>query len=164
MQACLEFAQAGRLPVLATVYTQHQEELGPHLLRLLRAIPETTDPRGYAHLLPKPRRVTVSTGEGEGGGWEDIPLDLGGVEEPEDEQERELVAWYCARAREFDDKAGQLAHALAFADLGLGALHDCGEHTLLPLRALGHHAKELAQIVYGPQCGSDLVSVTLGEW
>jgi hypothetical protein len=55
--AALQYAAVGDVSALAVMLQHHPVLLGPALLGVLEALPETLDPRLYAQLLPKVSHV-----------------------------------------------------------------------------------------------------------
>jgi hypothetical protein len=51
--AALSLAATGNVAALAVLIQRHPAAVGPHLLRVLSALPETLDPRTYSALLPR---------------------------------------------------------------------------------------------------------------
>jgi len=51
--AATALAATGNVAALAVLLQRHPAALGPHLLRVLSALPETLDPRTYSSLLPR---------------------------------------------------------------------------------------------------------------
>lgn len=154
LTAALEFARSFRLAALSTLVTLHRDELGTYQSQILDAIPEVVDPLLYADLLPIATQPVID-------------LTWGSEDDVQDADHEAIVGWYCRRARQLDERAGQLRHARTLLDLGMNKLADvCGEQALLPLRALLLRATELVTLVFDSADHGLNTSqlVTLAEW
>jgi len=53
LEAARQYAAAGDVPSLVTLVQRHPAALGPGVMGVLEALPESMDPRLYAQLLPR---------------------------------------------------------------------------------------------------------------
>ena len=62
IEAARQYAAAGDMSSLNVIVQHHPLALGPSILQILEAIPETMDPRLYAALLPRVREAIRDKG------------------------------------------------------------------------------------------------------
>eukprot|EP00656_Telonema_subtile_P008643 TRINITY_DN14034_c0_g1_i1.p1 TRINITY_DN14034_c0_g1~~TRINITY_DN14034_c0_g1_i1.p1 ORF type:complete len:533 (+),score=127.41 TRINITY_DN14034_c0_g1_i1:96-1694(+) len=127
----LQYASAGEVSALCSLWEPLSAELAGQQLQVLEAIPETVRPQSYAVMLPRPAgsqhqsalAVAAVLDPVESPG---ILHALGGAAEPYRATEagvcmldQEISEWYLTRARDMDSSAGMLRNAIELLTTGM---------------------------------------------
>ncbi|KNC97239.1 uncharacterized protein SPPG_07625 [Spizellomyces punctatus DAOM BR117] len=162
----INYATTKNIPALQQLFTRHGREVLPFRLGILKQLPETADPREYAHLLP-----VIDGHSGQEMEWQVIPWrkpdwtesdtvrDFIGIVEEGNEQESEEVLptgcrqynypaslevirdWYRERAGEVEGLSGQVDFALELIRSGI-------DNNVTGLEDLAEDLQTLSELIY----------------